>query len=114
MKRTIGALGLTALAACAGSAPRSHAPRWTERGVRFTLEAPGAKEVRLAGSFDNWSLRGRRMTSADGRIWEATVPLPPGRHAYVFLLDGRPVRPPHAALYEADAFGGENGVLVLR
>lgn len=59
-------------------------------GVVVSITAPDAKEVFVAGTFNNWDPKGLRLkrSSADGR-WSATLELPPGRHEYKFIVDGR-------------------------
>lgn len=59
-------------------------------GVEVSLDAPDAKEVFVAGTFNNWNPRGQRLkrTTRDGH-WVATLDLDPGRHEYKFIVDGR-------------------------
>lgn len=79
----------------------------------FELHAPGAGQVELVGSFNNWQsgdivLRG---PDASGH-WTADVALPEGQHEYMFLVDGeRWVADPNATTYRADGFGHENAVV---
>lgn len=80
--------------------------------VRFQLEAAGATDVRLAGSFTDWEPR-FELTPVDDGQWTVTVPLEPGVHDYVFVLDGdRYVIDPHAARV-SDGFGGYSSRLAL-
>src|SRR2546422_7041985 len=57
--------------------------------VRFVLVAPEAREVSLAGTFNQWdahaTLLGR--TGPTG-VWTATLTLPAGQHQYAFVVDG--------------------------
>ena len=55
--------------------------------VRFRLEVPEARSVRLAGSFTNWEARFELHEDAPG-IWTGILPVPPGIHEYAFLVDG--------------------------
>lgn len=59
-------------------------------GVVVAIEAPGAKEVFVAGTFNNWNPQSQRLKRAakEGR-WVGTLDLPPGRYEYKFVVDGR-------------------------
>jgi len=108
MRRTRLALvlGLAAaalvLSSCAGVLSviedRLPPPREVEGGFVFNYYAPSARQVTLAGSFNNWggTQGGGRydpaidpMSDPDGDgVWSIVVPLPPGRYQYKFVLDG--------------------------
>ncbi len=80
--------------------------------VRFELEAADVSDVRLAGSFTGWEADIEMTPVGDG-LWRATVPLEPGVHDYVFILDGdRHVIDPYAPRV-ADGFGGYSSRLAL-
>jgi hypothetical protein len=80
--------------------------------VRFELEASGAAEVRLAGSFSDWEAT-HELTQVGPDRWTVTVALEPGVHDYVFVVDGhRHVVDPYAPRV-ADGFGGFNSRLAL-
>jgi hypothetical protein len=80
--------------------------------VRFELEASGATDVRLAGSFSGWEAR-HEMTPVGPGLWTVTLPLEPGVHDYVFLVDGEHhVVDPYAPRV-ADGFGGYSSRLAL-
>jgi hypothetical protein len=96
-----------------GAAADPMAPRIEEAGVLFRCRAPGATRVALAGSFNAWSLEAAPMSDVDGDgTWEVRVPLEPGLHRYMFVVNGTDWRTPESApLYEDDGFGQKNGVL---
>lgn len=80
--------------------------------VRFELEATGASDVRLAGSFSGWEARYELTPIGPGR-WMVTVPLEPGVHDYVFVVDGeRHVVDPYAPRV-SDGFGGFSSRLAI-
>lgn len=80
--------------------------------VRFDLEVADARSVHLAGSFSGWQPR-YELTPAGERHWTVTVPLEPGVHDYVFVVDGeRHVLDP-AAPTIADGFGSYNNRIAL-
>jgi hypothetical protein len=83
--------------------------------VRFALVAPRAGSVSIVGDFNGWnptSLPLRR--SGDGRTWEVVVPLPPGRYAYAFMIDGRISRDPIAPQGAGDDFGVANSIVLVK
>jgi 1,4-alpha-glucan branching enzyme len=76
---------------------RLQAPHAVEGGVLFQYEAPSARYMNLAGSFNNWGGTqgtGRfdptidPMTDEDGDgIWTIVVQLKPGRYQYKYVID---------------------------
>lgn len=90
------------------------APAEDVASVRFTLQAPGARRVVLVGDFDAWTPDGRPMRrSADGRTWQLDVRLPPGRHAFAYVVDGVLRADPVAARAVEDDFGVPSSVIVV-
>lgn len=82
--------------------------------VQFVLEAPGARSVAVGGDFDAWS-GSYMLEDPDGDgIWTGRVPVAPGLHSYMFLLDGDQwVTDPRASHYNDDGFGNQNAVLAV-
>lgn len=58
------------------------------RFVEFQLQAPGAKEVHLAASFNGWKRDSLSLSKETGGRWNILVPLPPGTYYYGFDVDG--------------------------
>jgi chromosome partitioning protein len=88
------------------------APAVTSEGVMFTIEAPDAERVQLAGDFNNWTLDGSEM-EANGGVWTKIVQLPPGRYRYRYVVDGRWQNDPLNSAVEPNRFGGHDSVLVM-
>jgi 1,4-alpha-glucan branching enzyme len=88
----------------------------TPAGVRFSLMDTDAKSVALAGAFNQWSTSSHQLVrEGKGNIWTLVVPLPPGEHLFMFVIDGsRWVTPPLADDFVDDGFGSRNGVVVVR
>src|SRR2546428_9407098 len=58
--------------------------------VRFVLYAPGAKQVGLAGTFNQWDQSATPLVRAgNDAVWTVTLALPAGQHQYAFVVDGR-------------------------
>ncbi len=94
-----------------GEVRRSGLPPVDIERARFQIEAPGAQRVEVMGSFSGWEPLALASTG-DG-CWRLELPLEPGEHLYVYLVDGRAVVPPEALRRRPDGFGGENAVLVV-
>lgn len=75
--------------------------------VHFQLEAPAAADVRLAGDFTGWQ-PAHPLTRSESGTWSVVIPLSPGVHEYVFVVDGRDWTPDPMAPAVADGFGGVN------
>ena len=84
----------------------------TANRVALTLVKPGAQKVFVAGSFNQWQPEKTPLArGSDGR-WVGSLALPPGRHEYLFVVDGEWVPDPCAKETVANPFGGLNSVLV--
>ncbi|MGC4116357.1 MAG: sigma-70 family RNA polymerase sigma factor [Myxococcales bacterium] len=95
----------------ASAAPATPAPPATVY-VRFTLTAPDARIVELAGSFNRWGEKRIALVRGTNGAWNATVELPRGRYEYAFVVDGkRFVADADAADFAEDGFGETNAVL---
>lgn len=82
--------------------------------VQFRLEAPAARSVSLAGDFTDWEASWNLEDSDGDGIWTARVPVTPGVHAYMFLVDGNEwATDPEANRYQDDGFGNRNAVLAV-
>ena len=82
--------------------------------VQFLLEAPHASSVAVAGDFNGW-LPDIGLVDPDGDgIWSGRVPLMPGVHEYMFVIDGTQwMTDPLAERFKDDGFGNRNSVLAI-
>jgi hypothetical protein len=95
-----------------GSSPGGVAAlQGSEEAVRFRIHAPGAAAVSVVGSFNGWRPGASPLQPAGDGWWEARLPLAPGMHEYVYLVDGEPTLPPQGAPTVPDGFGGRNAVV---
>lgn len=80
--------------------------------VRLILLQPEAHSVSVAGDFNGWNPAQTPLERSDGGVWTATIPLPPGRYQYMFVIDGKEwIADPLAAEETTDGFGAHNAVL---
>ena len=80
--------------------------------VRLSFYAPEARQVAVAGDFNKWTVGNDLMERRDGGVWTIDLVLEPGRHTYMFVLDGKAwVTDPGAEAYQDDGFGNRNSVM---
>ena len=80
---------------------------------QFVLVAPQASSVALVGDFNDWDPARAPMQTAQG-VWATTVPLPPGRYRYAFLVNGVEWRAdPAAPRARDDEFGTPSSVITV-
>ncbi|MEQ8822067.1 MAG: glycogen-binding domain-containing protein [Sumerlaeia bacterium] len=80
----------------AQSDPTPLIPQSSSQGIIFSILAPNARQVQLAGSFNNWGSRpGGDQPSPDALmdkgsdgVFRLIVPLGPGTHRFRFVVDG--------------------------
>jgi 1,4-alpha-glucan branching enzyme len=87
----------------------------TQAGVRFSFRHESARQVAVAGSFNQWSATSHPLArSGRSGDWAVVVPLSAGSHAFMFVVDGTTwLSPPFADEYVDDGFGARNGVVVV-
>ena len=73
--------------------------------------APAASKVYLAGDFNSWDPRAKRMTKAKDGTFRARVKLAPGNHEYKFIVDGRWLNDPASDGQVDNPFGTSNSLL---
>jgi hypothetical protein len=82
--------------------------------VQFIVDAPAAETVHLVGDFTEWQPT-IELEDPDGDgVWAGRVPLLPGVHEYMFVIDGADwVTDPNAAGYQDDGFGERNAIVAV-
>jgi 1,4-alpha-glucan branching enzyme len=81
-----------------------------KRNVTFTLLSRVADDVRIAGDFNEWNQESHPLECHQGDTWSIDIPLEPGAHEYLFLVDGHFQTDPVAESV-ANPFGGQNSVV---
>ncbi len=80
----------------------------------FKLYAPRAKQVSLAGSFNNWDTRTLSAKKDTKGNWAVKANLKPGRYEYKFFVDGSWLNDPRCTACVPNAFGGQNCVVEIK
>ena len=85
----------------------------TRKKVQFEFPAPEAREVSIAGEFNNWDEGANRLKKDKSGIWKITLPLAPGRYEYRFLADGKWENDPSCSGCVPNEFGSLNCVKIV-
>jgi 1,4-alpha-glucan branching enzyme len=56
--------------------------------TEFSLSAPQAKSVFVAGNFNQWNLSAHPLKRDKKGVWKISLTLGPGQYEYRFLVDG--------------------------
>jgi 1,4-alpha-glucan branching enzyme len=81
--------------------------------VSLELVKPEAKTVYVAGSFNEWKPERTPLAPLGNGHWAGDLTVKPGRHEYLFVVDGQWVPDPNAKETVQNPFGGKNSVLVV-
>ncbi len=74
---------------------------------------PEAKAVYVAGSFNNWKPEQTPLAPTGNGHWVGDLAVAPGRHEYLFVVDGQWLPDPNARELVPNPYGGKNSVLVV-
>jgi len=77
----------------------------------FSLTAPAASSVMLAGDFTHWQEKPIQLKKEPTGVWHTAVELTPGTHRYRFIVDGQWCDDPSSAIYEPNPYGTRDAVL---
>jgi 1,4-alpha-glucan branching enzyme len=86
----------------------------TKQKVTFSLSAPQAQTVLLAGDFTNWQQSPVRLKKLKSGLWKTTVSLAPGTYEYRFIVDGQWQDDPKCTRRNWNRFGVQNCVCEVR
>jgi len=81
--------------------------------VSLELVNPAAKAVYVAGSFNEWKPETTPLVPLGNGRWGRDLTVKPGRHEYLFVVDGQWLPDPNAKESVANPFGGKNSVLIV-
>lgn len=83
-------------------------------GVLFSIRAPLAREVKLAGDFNQWIPdRGVLSSCEEDGLWRKFALLPKGRYNYKFLVDDEWVEDPSNPAVALGTDGIENSMITV-
>ncbi|MBI9074063.1 MAG: glycogen-binding domain-containing protein [Desulfatibacillum sp.] len=85
----------------------------SKKRVTFSLEAPQATVVAVAGDFNGWDAEKHVMKMDKNGCWQKIIMVPPGRYEYKFLVDGAWMLNPNEECVCLNSFGSKNHVLEI-
>ena len=81
--------------------------------VVLELVNPAAKQVCVAGSFNNWQPERTPLKLSGSGRWSGDLKVGPGRYEYLFVVDGQWVSDPAAKESVPNSFGSRNSVITV-
>ncbi|MEX0654563.1 MAG: AAA family ATPase [Phycisphaeraceae bacterium] len=86
--------------------------RPTSQGILFIQPASSGHRVAVAGDFNGWNPDATPLNRDDKLgVWQACVPVPPGRYHYKLVIDGQWVPDPYNKAVEPNPHGQVNNVV---
>jgi hypothetical protein len=86
--------------------------RPTSRGLLFVQPLGRARSMSIAGEFNQWSADAHPMRrNDDAGVFERVIELPPGRHQYRLVIDGRWVADEHNPDRTHNSYGEANSII---
>ena len=80
--------------------------------VMFVTLYPHAKNVAIAGDFNNWQPEQTDMTKVgQSGVWQTKMNLNPGRYRYRLVVDGQWQQDPYNEMVESNPFGEHDSIL---
>jgi len=91
-------------------------PKATEkvRKTEFSLPAPQAQTVSIAGDFNQWNPSSHLLKMDDEGIWRISLALNPGRYEYRFFVDGEWQDDPNSSSFVENPFGTSNSLKIIK
>jgi len=84
-----------------------------KKEATFTLRAPGAAEVSVAGCFNGWNPTANPLRPGGDGTWTCALMLDPGEHEYRFVVDGVWCDDPLTQMRRPNDMGCENCVVIV-
>ena len=88
-------------------------PALEEQEVVLEFVSPTAREVKVAGAFNDWRPEATPLKNTGDGKWVARLSLRAGQYEYRFVVDGRWSEDPQASQRVANSHGSFNSVLIV-
>ncbi|RJX34275.1 MAG: glycoside hydrolase family 13 [Desulfurivibrio sp.] len=95
------------------SSSKDKAKRKTIQSTEFCVTAPEAKEVFVAGDFNDWNPSEHAMRKFKDGKYIKKLKLKPGRYEYQFIVDGQWWTDPANPNRQSNSYGSENSVIEI-
>jgi 1,4-alpha-glucan branching enzyme len=86
-------------------------PALEEQEVMIEFVSPTAREVKVAGQFNNWCPESTPLIKIKDGEWVVRLMLRAGEYEYRLVVDGQWIEDPEADQRAANPYGGFNSVL---
>ena len=90
----------------------TEATKSTKKRVTFEVRAEPGKKVFVAGTFNNWHSKQKRLKEKGG-VYAVSLLLPKGKYEYKFIIDDVWVCDPECPEWIPDGLGSLNSVLMV-
>ena len=84
------------------------------REVEFTLMAPDAIKVCIAGEFNDWNTQSMPMKKGKDGSWKIKLKLPLGKYEYKYYVDGSWVNDTTGRETASNPFGSCNCIITVQ
>jgi len=81
--------------------------------TEFSLLAPSAQSVFLAGDFNQWDLSSTPLRRDKNGMWKISLNLYPGQYEYRFFVDGEWQGDPNCCDFVDNPFGTSNCLKIV-
>jgi len=81
--------------------------------IVFTIAAPEAKEVFVAGDFNSWQVDDKSRMERNNGAWTKRLELKNGKYRYRFIVDGRWIDDPTNELREKNPYGETDSLIEI-
>jgi len=78
------------------------------RKTEFSLSAPQARSVSIAGGFNQWNISSHSLKQDKRGVWRISLSLNPGQYEYRFFVDGGWQNDPSCSSFIENPFGTSN------
>ena len=82
------------------------------RNISFLYRNAKAEKVEIAGDFTDWVPQ--KLNKNNNGQWEIIVPIAPGKYAYNYIVDGKPICDPYNPKVCDTGHGFVNSYLVVK
>jgi len=80
----------------------------------FVTLYPRAKNVQIAGDFNNWQPEKTQLNKVGANgVWQIKLPMTRGKYRYRLVVDGQWQQDPYNEMTEMNPFGEMNSVLYV-
>jgi enterochelin esterase-like enzyme len=81
--------------------------------ITFSIAAPNARQVFVAGEMTAWDAGKRAMQRDPTGVWRVTLDMEPGEYLYKFVVDGQWLQDPATADHDSDGRGGQHSYVFV-